>query len=109
MRYSYRLFYLTVPTAIPCKQIRNLPGVVPHPLHDPGRKNGSLLAVYPKAVEAPATSSNLPFSVFYHLIPVLVISLEIPITGSVFKETVKVNLAEPILSANHSSLDFSPS
>jgi hypothetical protein len=38
---------------------------------------------------------------------VFVLSLEIPITWGVFKETVKINLAEPILSTNHSPLDFS--
>ena len=36
-----------------------------------------------------------------------VLSLKIPVTGSIFIETVKVNPAEPILSADHSSLDFS--
>jgi hypothetical protein len=76
-------------------------------MHNPGRKNGNLLAVYPKAVEAPVTPPNFPFSVFYHLISVFVLYLEIPITGGVFKETVKINLAEPILSTNHSDLDFS--
>jgi hypothetical protein len=44
----------------------------------------------------------------HHLIPVFVLSLEIPIMGGVFKETVKINLAEPVLSTNHSSLDLSP-
>ena len=47
------------------------------------------------------------FSLLHHLIPVLVLSLKIPITGSIFKETVKVNPAEPLFSANDSSLDLS--
>ena len=108
-RYSYRLFHLTVPTGSPYKQVGNVPRVVPHPVHDPRRKNGNLLAVYPKAVEAPATPPNLPSSLFYHLIPVFVLSLKIPITWGIFKETVKINLAEPILSTNHSPFDFSTS
>ena len=49
-----------------------------------------------------------PCAPAHHLIPVFVLSLEIPIMGGVFKETVKINLAEPILSTNHSSLDLSP-
>jgi hypothetical protein len=76
-------------------------------MQDPGRKNGNLLAVYPKAVEASVTPPNLPCSLFYHLIPMFVLSLEIPITWGVFKETVKINPAEPILSTNYSPFDLS--
>jgi hypothetical protein len=47
------------------------------------------------------------FSLFHHLIPVFVVSLEIPVTGSIFIETVKINPAESILSTDHSSLDLS--
>jgi hypothetical protein len=47
--------------------------------------------------------------VLHHLIPLFVLSLKIPGTGSVFKETVKINPAEPILSTNHPPLDLSSS
>jgi len=47
------------------------------------------------------------FSLLHHLIPVLVLSLKIPIMGSVFKETVKINLAEPVLSTDYPPLDLS--
>jgi len=43
----------------------------------------------------------------HHLILVFVLSLKIPGTGSIFIETVKVNPAEPILSADHCSLNLS--
>src|ERR1035437_2833477 len=41
------------------------------------------------------------------LIPLFVFSFKIPATGSIFKETVKINTAEPILPADHPSLDLS--
>ena len=53
------------------------------------------------------SQSRAIYSLLHHLFLVFVLSLQIPITGSIFKETVKINPAEPILSTNYPSLDLS--
>jgi hypothetical protein len=89
----------------PDQKVGDFSRIVEHPAHDPCGQKRDNLAIH-SAPEEASTPVASRFSLLHRLIPLFVFSLKIPTTGSIFIETVKVDLAEPILSTNYPSLDL---
>jgi len=89
--------------ALPHEQVRNLSRIVQHPGHSFCREEWNLFAVH----SAPEESAVTPISLLHHLIPLIIVSSKIPVTGRVRKESVKVCTPESPPSTDNAPFDFS--
>lgn len=89
------------------QQVRRVARISQRPSHSPRRQTRDALAIHAAADELLAPAASL-FSLFHHLIPVFILSSEIPLTGRVFKESVKVAPSGSPPSADDAPLDLSP-
>src|SRR5437870_11665409 len=109
--HPHGLLDFAVHPTLPDHEIGNHSRIIQHFAHGRSRKHGNLLAVHAIAIEAPSIPSDLPANLskalFHHLISIPVLSSKIPLTGSFFKESVKVCTPESPSSADDSTLDLS--
>jgi len=103
----HSFFNSAVSLAFPDQQIGNSARIIETTAHKPGRDDGHRLAVEPRPrsneVLMPAASLFAPL---HRLIPVAVFSSEVPVTGCVRKESVKVRRPKSPPSADDSPVDL---
>jgi hypothetical protein len=76
---------------LPDQQIRNVSWIVETTSHEFRRDDGHVLAVQPRPRANEVLMPSAPlFTLFHRLIPATILSTKVPVTGCVFKESVKV-------------------
>jgi hypothetical protein len=109
-RQPHSFFDFAVVSVVPPdQQIGDSARIVEIASHNPGREDGHVLAVEPgpRPNEVLMPSARL-FSLLHRLIPLIILSSEVPVTGRVRKESVKVRTPKSPPSADDSPFDLPP-
>jgi hypothetical protein len=92
VRQPHRLFNLGVALIFPDQQIGDFSRIVEIAPHKPRGDDGHVLAVEPRPGpnEVLMSAPRLSLSLIHRLIPVTIVSWKVPLTGCIFKESVKI-------------------
>jgi hypothetical protein len=102
--HPQRFSDLVVPIS-PDQQVWDASRVLHHPPNCPTRQTWDALAIHPAPRESLVPAPCL-MSLFHRLIPVNIVSCEVPTTGSVLKESVKITPSKPIAPSDDAAFDF---